>query len=38
MLTAKELSGYIMNGLPCDHVAVLGDDGEHFEIRYSSIS
>ncbi len=20
-----------MNGLPCDHVEVLGDDGQHFE-------
>ncbi len=31
MLTANELRGYIMNGLPCDHVEVLGDDGQHFE-------
>ena len=31
MLTANELRNYIMNGLPCDHVAVLGDDGQHFE-------
>ena len=31
MLTAKELRDYIMHGLPCDHVEVLGDDGEHFE-------
>jgi len=31
MLTAKELRNYIMSGLPCDHVEVLGDDGQHFE-------
>ena len=30
MLTANELRSYIMNGLPCDHVEVLGDDGQHF--------
>jgi acid stress-induced BolA-like protein IbaG/YrbA len=31
MLTANELRDYIMNGLPCDHVEVIGDDGQHFE-------
>jgi acid stress-induced BolA-like protein IbaG/YrbA len=31
MLTANELKNYIMEGLPCDHVEVLGDDGQHFE-------
>ena len=31
MLTAHELRGYIMKGLPCDYVEVLGDDGKHFE-------
>ena len=31
MLTANELKNYIMNGLPCEHVEVLGDDGRHFE-------
>jgi len=31
MLTANELRGYIMNGLLCDHLEVLGDDGQHFE-------
>ena len=31
MLTANELRNYIMHGLPCDHVEVLGDDGQHFE-------
>ena len=30
-MTAHELKNYIMNGLPCDHVEVLGDDGQHFE-------
>ncbi|BBO99679.1 BolA family protein [Sulfuriferula nivalis] len=31
MLTANEIKGYITSGLPCDHVEVLGDDGQHFE-------
>jgi acid stress-induced BolA-like protein IbaG/YrbA len=31
MLTANELKDYIVNGLPCDHVEVLGNDGQHFE-------
>ncbi|MFT7388807.1 MAG: acid stress-induced BolA-like protein IbaG/YrbA [Candidatus Endobugula sp.] len=31
MLTANELRNYIMHGLPCDYVEVLGDDGQHFE-------
>jgi acid stress-induced BolA-like protein IbaG/YrbA len=31
MLTANELRNTIVNGLPCDHVEVLGDDGQHFE-------
>ena len=31
-MTANELRDYIMNGLPCDHVEVLGDDGQHFEV------
>jgi len=31
MLTANELRNYIMTGMPCDHVEVLGDDGQHFE-------
>ena len=30
-MTADELRSTIMNGLPCDHVEVLGDDGQHFE-------
>jgi acid stress-induced BolA-like protein IbaG/YrbA len=31
MLTAAEVKNYIMQGLACDHVQVLGDDGQHFE-------
>ena len=31
MLTAYELKNTIMNGLTCDHVEVLGEDGQHFE-------
>jgi len=30
-MTANEMRSIIMNGLPCDHVEVLGDDGQHFE-------
>lgn len=30
-MTADEMRSTIMNGLPCDHVEVLGDDGQHFE-------
>ena len=31
MLSAQELRSYIMQGLACDYVTVLGDDGQHFE-------
>jgi acid stress-induced BolA-like protein IbaG/YrbA len=31
MLSADELKTYITNGLVCEHVEVLGDDGQHFE-------
>jgi len=31
MLTASELRNTIVKGLSCDHVEVLGDDGQHFE-------
>ncbi len=31
MLSAEQLKIYIMNGLPCEHVEVRGDDGTHFE-------
>jgi acid stress-induced BolA-like protein IbaG/YrbA len=31
-MTADEVRSTIMNGLPCDHVEVLGDDGQHFEV------
>ena len=30
-MTANELRNTIMNELLCDHVEVLGDDGQHFE-------
>ena len=30
-MTANELRSTIMNGLPCNHVEVLGDDGQHLE-------
>jgi acid stress-induced BolA-like protein IbaG/YrbA len=30
-MTADQLRIIIMNGLSCDHVEVLGDDGQHFE-------
>lgn len=30
-MTANELKSTIRNGMPCDHVEVLGDDGQHFE-------
>lgn len=31
MLTAEEVKRYIAQGLPCDYVAVQGNDGQHFE-------
>jgi len=31
MLTAEEVKQYIAQGLPCDYVAVQGNDGQHFE-------
>jgi acid stress-induced BolA-like protein IbaG/YrbA len=31
MLSAEELRSYIIQGMVCDHVEVLGDDGQHFE-------
>ncbi len=30
-MTSDELRSAIMNELLCDHVEVLGDDGQHFE-------
>jgi acid stress-induced BolA-like protein IbaG/YrbA len=30
-MTADELKSHIVNGLPCVHAQVLGDDGRHFE-------
>ena len=29
-MTADELRNHIVNGLPCDHALVQGDDGQHF--------
>lgn len=31
MLTAEEIKTYISNGLACEFLQVLGDDGQHFE-------
>ena len=31
MLSAAQLENYIKQGLPCDYIQVLGDDGTHFE-------
>jgi acid stress-induced BolA-like protein IbaG/YrbA len=31
MLSAEQVRNYIMQGLTCDHVQVLGNDGQHFE-------
>lgn len=31
MLTAEQVKTYIQQGLPCDYVAVQGNDGQHFE-------
>ncbi|MES2636017.1 MAG: BolA/IbaG family iron-sulfur metabolism protein [Pseudomonadota bacterium] len=31
MLSAEQLQHYITQGLPCDYIKVLGDDGTHFE-------
>jgi acid stress-induced BolA-like protein IbaG/YrbA len=31
MLSANELKTYITNGLACEHIEVLGDDGQHFK-------
>lgn len=31
MLSPNEVENYIRQGLQCDHVQVLGNDGQHFE-------
>ncbi len=31
MITSLQLQGWIQDGLPCDHIQVRGDDGQHFE-------
>jgi len=36
MLTAEQVKTYIEQGLPCEHVLVLGNDGQHFEAEIVS--
>jgi acid stress-induced BolA-like protein IbaG/YrbA len=31
VLSAKQLEEYIKQGLACDYIQVMGDDGTHFE-------
>jgi len=31
MLSAEQLKNYITQGLSCDYIKVLGDDGTHFD-------
>jgi len=31
VLSAQQLEGYIQQGLSCEFIRVLGDDGTHFE-------
>lgn len=31
MLSANELKTYITNVIACEYIAVIGDDGQHFE-------
>jgi acid stress-induced BolA-like protein IbaG/YrbA len=31
LLSAEQLETYIKQGLACEHIHVLGDDGTHFE-------
>lgn len=31
MPSAQQIETYIRQGLPCEYVQVLGDDGQHFE-------
>jgi len=31
VLSAKQLEEYITQGLVCEHIQVMGDDGTHFE-------
>lgn len=31
MLSATQVESYIRQGLDCDYVRVVGDDGQHFE-------
>lgn len=38
MLSAENVKTYISQGLPCEFVQVLGDDGQHFEAIVVSAS
>jgi acid stress-induced BolA-like protein IbaG/YrbA len=38
MLSAEELQTYITNGIACEHIEVIGDDGQHFEAVIVSAS
>jgi acid stress-induced BolA-like protein IbaG/YrbA len=31
MITSQQLQSWIQSGLACDHIQVVGDDGQHFE-------
>lgn len=31
MLSSEQVRNYIAQGLPCDHLEVRGEDGQHFE-------
>jgi acid stress-induced BolA-like protein IbaG/YrbA len=31
MLTSKQIETFIAQGLSCEHLVVMGDDGQHFE-------
>jgi acid stress-induced BolA-like protein IbaG/YrbA len=31
MLSSEQVRSFIMQGLPCDHVVVEGNDGQHFD-------
>jgi acid stress-induced BolA-like protein IbaG/YrbA len=37
-MTADQLRITIMNGLSCEHVEVLGDDGQHFDAVVVSLN
>jgi acid stress-induced BolA-like protein IbaG/YrbA len=35
-MTANQLRTTLINGLSCQHIEVLGDDGQHFEAKIVS--